>query len=333
MKKPTPPLNYSISGILISLVAFLPLFIIAFHAIQTIKIADMAMMLCWAGVVIVLSSMIGYRFGKVIRDNHALRQTNEQKDSFFSILGHDLRSPMSVVSGFLEILQSNYDKYEDQVRKEYIRHSYVASKRVCDLLEDILEWSRLQRGKMPWQPEQCDLFGLIDETVFLLEANAQKKEIAVQVNVPMTSVVFADPHMLKTVVRNLVSNAIKFTEPGGKITVSSSSANDYEEITVADTGVGISPEHLQKLFKIDVVFSMPGTAKEPGTGLGLVLCKEFVEKNGGVLRVDSEVGQGSRFRFTVPKADRSRQHAQEITASKREEISSYLATTSAEYDL
>lgn len=333
MKKPNLLLRYSISGVVVSLAALLPLFIIFFHATETINIADMVMMLCWTGVVIVFSAVIGYRCGKIISDRDALRESSAQKDSFFSILGHDLRSPMSVLAGFLDILQDGYDKYDEQTRKQYIRHSYIASKRVCDLLEDILEWSRLQRGKLPWQPEQCDLFALIDETVFLLEANAQKKEIAVQVNVPMTSVVFADPHMLKTVVRNLVSNAIKFTPSGGNITVSSSSAGDYEEIAVADTGVGISPEHLQKLFKIDVVFSTPGTAKEPGTGLGLVLCKEFVEKNGGVLRVDSEVGNGSCFRFTVPKSDRSCQHGKLNKPPLLQGRPNEIDETSVEYDL
>ena len=320
MKKANPTITYSALGVLSGVLIVSPALVIFFHALRRMESVNQFVMpaalraltvdmLCWGFAIILISAFIGYRVGKIAQAAAHLREANAAKNVFFAVLGHDLRSPLSVLSGFLELLDIGYDRYDERSRKQYIRNSLAAARRLGDLLEDLLAWSRIQRGKMPYQPEQSDVFLLADETVMLLEGNAQKKGIALRMQIQENTQVYGDPQMIKAIIRNLVSNAVKFTPSGGAITISSASVGHQEEITVADTGVGMSHEEVQKLFRIESASSKPGTDKEPGTGFGLLLCKEFVEKNGGTIAVESEVGAGSRFRVTLPKQSDSRQRA------------------------
>ena len=345
MKKANTTITYSALGVLSGVLIVSPALVIFFHALRRMESVNQYVMpaplraltvdmLCWGFAVILISAFIGYRVGKIAQAATHLRDANAMQETFFSVVAHDLRSPLSIVSGFLELLELGYDRYDERSRKQYIHQSLAAARRLGDLLEDLLVWSRVQRGKMPYQPEQSDLFLLADETVMLLEGNAQKKQIALRLTMQENTPVYGDPQMIKTIIRNLVSNAIKFTPSGGIITVSSASVGSQEEITIADTGVGMSHEDVQKLFRIEFASSKPGTDKESGTGFGLLLCKEFVEKNGGTIAVESEVGAGSRFRFTLPKQANPRQLArQEKPGATRQTTLLPSEHCSAEYQL
>ena len=154
---------------------------------------------------------------------------------------------------------------------------------------------------MQFHPEKIDVQKLVSENISLLKANADTKKIKLNSEIRENTFAFADKTMVKTIIRNLISNAIKFTETGGNIELNSREDTEYVEISVKDTGIGIAKEDIHKLFQIDEEFTYRGTANEKGTGLGLILCKEFVEKNGGKIQVESELGKGSIFRFTLPK--------------------------------
>jgi signal transduction histidine kinase len=168
------------------------------------------------------------------------------------------------------------------------------------LIENLLTWSRLQRGAIEWRPQAVNLHNAVERTMRLLASNAEQKEIELRNTTPEGMTGYADVKMLDTVIRNLISNALKFTHPGGSVTISAKEHEELLTVTVADTGIGIGQEHLPKLFRIDSKFTRSGTAKERGTGLGLILCKEFVERNGGTIWVESEKEQGTTFYFTLP---------------------------------
>jgi signal transduction histidine kinase len=170
-------------------------------------------------------------------------------------------------------------------------------------LENLLEWARSQTGKIQWVPENIELNQVAKSTVELLSRNAHQKNIRLQNQINGDKpCVYADKNMLHTVFRNLISNAIKFTPDGGEVTINSIETKDFIETRVSDTGIGIAEKDIEKLFRIDTHFSRSGTKDEQGTGLGLILCKEFLVKNGGNIRVESQVGKGSSFIFTLPAA-------------------------------
>jgi K+-sensing histidine kinase KdpD len=170
-----------------------------------------------------------------------------------------------------------------------------------NLLDNLLTWSRSQIGRLDCNPIVFHIRNIVNETIFLLSKNAMNKNVRLSSLIRDDTMVFADMNMITTVVRNLMSNAIKYTPEGGSISIEDSDKGNALEISVSDTGVGMNSEDMEKIFRIDMRYSTPGTAKEQGTGLGLNLCKEFVEKNGGMIGVESEPGKGSRFYFTLPK--------------------------------
>jgi signal transduction histidine kinase len=174
-------------------------------------------------------------------------------------------------------------------------------KNLFALLENLLEWSRSQTGNIEFKPESFDLSELIRQNGDLLATQAKNKNITLECNVPATCQVNAHKHSINTVVRNLVSNALKFTPEGGRVAINLESGEKEIRVNVEDTGVGIPDEVMKKLFRIDTKYSTHGTANEKGTGLGLILCKDFIEKNGGTIGVNSEAGKGSRFYFVLPK--------------------------------
>jgi signal transduction histidine kinase/ligand-binding sensor domain-containing protein len=232
--------------------------------------------------------------------NQQLAILNSTKDRFFAIIAHDLRNPFHTVSGFTEILINDYKNLPSEKIERYLNLIYTSSANGNNLLENLLQWSRSQTGRITFDPARLNLSAIADETVNLLEGNALRKNIRINSLVDQNIIVFADEHMLKTICRNLVSNAIKFTLENGTITIKSVLTNAEVEITVADTGVGIPPENIPKLFQINTTITTKGTLSESGTGLGLILCKEFVEKHNGTIWVESEINKGSEFKFTLP---------------------------------
>ncbi len=232
--------------------------------------------------------------------NQELSLLNATKDRFFSIIAHDLRNPFNVVSGFSEILLRNFDKLSPEKIHRFHEMIHTSSISGNNLLENLLQWSRSQTGRISYEPVKLNLLAVTEETVRLLEGDAERKHITFQQCIDSHQLVFADENMLKTIFRNLISNAIKFTGNDGTITLKSSANQQSVEITVADSGVGIPEDTISKLFRVDTIVSTKGTSKESGTGLGLLLCKDFVEKHNGKIWIESTVGKGSEFKFTLP---------------------------------
>lgn len=237
---------------------------------------------------------------KVKTQNTELQNLNATKDKFFSILGHDLKGPLNSLSSFSNLLIN----YTDSLSKEEIQQLATdldkSIKNLYSLLENLLEWSRSQTGNIAFTPEAFDLPALLEENKALLQAQAENKKINLVSNHAESLTVNTHKHSINTVIRNLISNAIKFTPEGGTITMDLKKENGFVIVSIADTGVGMSKEVIDKLFRIDAKHSTKGTANEKGTGLGLILCKEFVEKNGGKIWVTSEEDKGSVFSFSIP---------------------------------
>jgi signal transduction histidine kinase len=230
-----------------------------------------------------------------------LHELNATKDKFFSIIAHDLKSPFNAIIGFSEILIEQVQEKNYEYAMEYAVIIQDSSKRAMDLLMNLMEWSRSQTGRMEFNPEPLEVVGVIRDVIALLNDTAKQKSITITTNTPDSAQVIADKAMVATILRNLISNAIKFTERGGKIVISAQQNTAELIVAVQDNGVGMSKEIIDKLFRIDVNHSTLGTQSEKGTGLGLILCKEFIEKHGGKIWVESEEDKGSKFVFSIPK--------------------------------
>jgi len=229
-----------------------------------------------------------------------LKELNATKDKFFSIIAHDLKNPFQALLGFSETLYTRHNELSGNEIKEYSKIIYESSQNLFNLLGNLLQWSKSQLGSIKMAPEKLNLSNILEEATSLLTLPAEKKNIKLRNNIPYNFTVFADKHIVSTVLRNLVSNAIKFTNEGGEISISSEIKNNEALISVVDNGLGIKPENLDKLFKIDYSYSTKGTNNEQGTGLGLILCKELVEENNGKIWCESTYGKGSTFYFTLP---------------------------------
>jgi two-component system sensor histidine kinase/response regulator len=229
-----------------------------------------------------------------------LKDMNATKDKFFSIIAHDLKNPFNTLMGFTELLLDNLDDYTQDKLREFIGILHETSKQSYALLENLLEWSRSQTGRIQLNKENLNIYEIAEDNISLLLNQAAKKRIKLENEIDLSVVVFADANMIRTVIRNLISNAIKYTRENGSITISSRKNNNKHEISVKDTGLGIKPENKEKLFRIDLNYTTRGTADEGGTGLGLILCREFINKNGGDIWVESVYGEGSTFSFSLP---------------------------------
>ena len=229
-----------------------------------------------------------------------LFQLNADKDLFISILSHDLKSHFNNLLGFSEVLTEDVRKLNIDEIEIIANNIYKTARNTYNLLEDILVWARAQSGKVPFNPQNLNLTDLFKNIIEVLYPNAKLKNIVMSCLTTDQLNVFADIDMLKTILRNLVSNAIKFTNKGGAIKINAEVNPGNVTISVSDDGIGIDPDHLTKLFDISQVMTTTGTAKETGTGLGLLLCKEFTEKHGGKIWVESVYGKGSDFKFTLP---------------------------------
>jgi len=234
------------------------------------------------------------------QQNKELKELNITKDKFFSIIAHDLRSPFNALLGFTDLLMDEI-RNKDFVRIEkYAEILSRSAQQNFNLLNNLLEWAGMQMNGIQLKPQIILLEKTVETVTNLLKNNLDEKHIKFTTQISPNLAAVADVNMLETVLRNLLTNAIKFTPNGGSISLSINQSDTETEICISDSGVGISAENIQKLFKIETNSSTPGTNKEKGTGLGLILCKEFVEKNGGKIWVESEEGKGSEFKFTLP---------------------------------
>ncbi|MFC2152245.1 response regulator, partial [Bacteroidota bacterium] len=232
-----------------------------------------------------------------------LKLINATKDKLFSIIAHDLRNPFNVILGYSDILLDDINTMELTDVRKSIEDINNCTKKACELLQNLLDWSMTQLEGIKYTPINTSLNIIVEKTITLLYNIAQLKNIQVKNNVPSDATIFVDEDMLSTVFRNLISNALKFTNKGGEININANIKNGFIEVVIADNGVGIAKENLSKLFKIEDSYSTKGTANENGTGLGLVLCKEFINHNGGEITVESELGKGTKFIFTIPKGN------------------------------
>ncbi|MFZ4592045.1 MAG: PAS domain S-box protein [Ignavibacteria bacterium] len=236
--------------------------------------------------------------------NEELVMLNSEKDKFFSIIAHDLRGPFSGFLGLTNIFASEFSEMKlDEMQKLALLMKDSAVN-LFRLLENLLEWSQMKRGLTVVNPEQFSIDKIISGSIILIKEIAAKKEITISSDVQEELQVYADINMFEAAVRNLLSNALKFTSKGGSVTLSANSTTDNKvEVSVKDTGIGMNKERMDGLFRLDVNTNRKGTEGEPSTGLGLHICKEFIEKNGGEITVESEEGKGTTFKFTVPLFD------------------------------
>lgn len=233
--------------------------------------------------------------------NKQLTQANKSKDKLLSIIAHDLRNPFSVLITFSKLLLDSYDEFSKNDILSYLDTFYKTSKQGYSLLDNLLKWSKSQTGRLEIDREAIDFKDIVEETITLLYSQAKNKNIKLKNKVDEMVFAYADLNMVLTIVRNLISNAIKFSDKGSCIEVFGKNNNENVEIKVKDNGVGIKEEDIEKIFRIDTKHSTAGTYNEQGSGLGLLICKEFIEKNAGTLTVKSKVGKGSEFIFTMPK--------------------------------
>ncbi|MFA8342144.1 MAG: ATP-binding protein, partial [Rhodothermaceae bacterium] len=238
---------------------------------------------------------------KLAESEKKLIELNANKDRFFSIISHDLKSPFSSLLGLTELLHREYDTIEDETRKTWISSMNNQTQNIYNLLESLLEWAKTQTGRMDFNPEKFDLYNLVDDLFDLFENNALGKEIRLTNEIHQEILLFGDVNMNMTVLRNLLSNAIKFTPRGGEVKVWCEETEAEHKISVSDSGVGMDKNALDSLFKIEVYNTTLGTEDEKGTGVGLILCEEFVKKHKGVIYAESEIDKGSVFTYTIPK--------------------------------
>ena len=229
-----------------------------------------------------------------------LKELISVRDKFFSIIAHDLRNPIQFLLLSSDLLYNEYDILSEEERKDYVQKFFNGATRISALLENLLEWSRTQRGLIECKPDSLDIGDTVANSINLLQTHAKEKDISITSLVKPGLIAFVDRNMMRTVLRNLLSNAVKFTYPGGEVKVDAALKGKIIEIVVSDNGMGMSENEIDGLFKFTTPGGTLGTANEKGTGLGLLLCKEFVEKNKGTISVTSTLEKGSSFRITLP---------------------------------
>lgn len=230
----------------------------------------------------------------------ALEQANATKDKFFSIIAHDMKDNFGGLLGYMEMLTTEYDRFGEEEKRVMVNTIDDLSQQLYKLLHNLLEWANIQTGTMAFNPSNFPLNAFILDEITLLKNYAEAKEQTLMFKQSEEVMVFGDESMISSVLRNVVMNAVKFTAPKGAIEISVSKTGNQACVMVEDNGIGISPDNLKRLFKVNESVKTYGTNQESGTGLGLILCKEFIEKNGGTISITSEVGSGTTVTFTIP---------------------------------
>ena len=236
----------------------------------------------------------------LIEKENQLRELVSTKDKLFSIIAHDLRSPFNAIVGFSELLIEDTNDFDLVESKTHLRIINSSAKSTLILLDNLLNWSKAQTGQIIYKPTKANLSAVLADILEISNSTAKLKDISLNYNRINDIEVYADMNMLNTILRNLISNAIKYTHANGQIDISAVQNQNNIEITVSDNGVGMSEETRNRLFKIETNTTTRGTQNEKGSGLGLILCKEFVEKHGGEIWVKSELAKGSDFVFSLP---------------------------------
>jgi len=231
--------------------------------------------------------------------NEKLAESNATKDKFFSIIAHDLRGHFNSLIGGTDLLIQYFHKINEEEKIHLLSRIHIASKEAYTLLSNLLEWSRSQTGRIVCEPVKLNLNDVINTNISLFQQSVKEKNIDLINGIREDIFVYADESMLNTVIRNLISNSIKFTHKGGRVRINAGYVGELIEVSVSDTGIGMKEDDVKKLFRADIHLSSRGTAEEHGTGLGLILCKEFVEKNGGKIRIESKEGKGTCSYFTI----------------------------------
>jgi PAS domain S-box-containing protein len=237
---------------------------------------------------------------QLVENARELKSLNETKDKFFSILAHDLKNPFGSLLGASEYLYREIDKQDTERVRKLSKILHESAKSGYDILTNLLEWSRSQTGSLSFEPELINLEDIVKKNINLVAALADSKNIAIHTDLDPGLELKADSRMLHSVLRNLLINSLKFTPEGGRVDISARKKENEIVVAVKDTGMGIPPEDLDKLFRIDVKYIARGTNREKGTGLGLILCKEFISKHGGNIWVESQLNEGSIFYFSIP---------------------------------
>jgi signal transduction histidine kinase len=232
--------------------------------------------------------------------NEKLKETNNTKDKLFSVIAHDLRGPFTTLLGFSSLLKENVKQYDTRQIETMLTHINSAARNAFALLENLLTWARAQNKQLDFDPQNLDIHKIIWDISDIMKSMAEIKDITINTLSKEGCTILADENMLKTILRNLISNAIKFTHPGGKIAISAIQTNEETRISVSDNGVGMTDEIKKSLFSLHTDAPSLGTANEKGTGLGLIISKEFAEKHGGRIEVESSPGYGSVFSLTLP---------------------------------
>jgi PAS domain S-box-containing protein len=243
---------------------------------------------------------------ELVKKNTELKNAIAQKDKFFSILAHDLKSPFGHILNFTNLLVDEYDSFPEKKRRLFIELINKSSKQIYLLLENLLDWSRSQGGKIEFFPQKVNLDRIVIEVMELLSNSANTKKINLSKDIPSKLTLKADDYMLKTILRNLVGNAIKFTDKQGNVHISAAISGNEVIISITDNGVGMAQESIDSVFSLNNAYTKDGTEGEKGTGLGLLLCKEFIEIHGGKLSIKSKEGEGSVFSFSLPLDQKSK---------------------------
>jgi signal transduction histidine kinase len=239
----------------------------------------------------------------LVQQSEKLKELNSAKDKFLSIIAHDLKSPFNSLIGFSDLLNTEYEKLEEHQRKLFIKSIRESVNSIYDLLENLLEWSRIQRESIVITPTALGLRELVIKSIDPYIANSNKKEQKVINQIPDNICITADFHSMRTVIGNLFANSVKYTPTGGLIEFSAKQTDSDIVLKIKDTGVGMSTEKTEKLFKIEESVSTPGTSNETGTGLGLIICREYIEKNNCQIGVKSEPGKGTTISILFPKSE------------------------------
>jgi signal transduction histidine kinase len=285
--------------LLVAAIALIPLamqFFVSNPALNHLEIVLVFMVLLlsvWCSFLVCSNSLLK-------KSNDELQRMNATKDKFFSIIAHDLKSPFSSLLGFAEILTLHAENHNRSEVVKYSNMVHATAKRVFQLVENLLIWSRAQIGTLPYRPVPVDVAVQTSNVLSLMRPNAEAKDVVVKSNIDPAIVAYADLNHYDTIMRNLVSNAIKFSKIGGVVSIGADVENGNVNVWVKDSGIGMNTDQLKKLFTDQHHSSESGTMQEKGTGLGLLICKEFVGINKGTIWAESQYGQGSVFKFTLP---------------------------------